>query len=308
MKKRVERIPQLVVVGSVGLDSIRTAEAYCEDVLGGSCVYACAAASFFVRTGMVGVVGTDYPASGLRLMNKLGVDLAGLQRVEGKTFRWSGVYEKNMDHRSTLSTHLNVFADFQPELPEAYRSAPFVFLANIAPALQLHVLDQVKKPRFVMADTMDLWIRETRADVLKVLRRVHMIALNESEARMLTGAHNLVTAARAILQLGPRHVLIKKGEHGSMLFSARSIFLTPAFPLEQVKDPTGAGDTFAGGFMGRLAAGGRVTATALERAMRYGSVTASFTVEAFSLNRLAKTTRAQIEQRAVALKKMCAQP
>ena len=298
--------PKLVVVGSIGIDTIETPQARRPDILGGSVSYACAAASFFARAGMVGVVGSDFPRAHVALFRRLGIDTAGLQTVEGRTFRWSGVYEQNMDQRRTLSTELNVFADFQPELPAAYRAAPFLFLANIAPALQLHVLDQMQAPRFVLADTMDLWINVALDDLRRVIKRVDMLTLNESEARHLTGRHNLLAAAGQLLKMGPRHVLIKKGEHGSILFSSGGrIFLMPAFPLEEVRDPTGAGDTFAGGFIGRLAAGGRCDEAALRRAMVYGSVVASFGVEDFSLGRLRRISRADIDRRTALFRRMC---
>ncbi len=295
---------QLVIVGSVGLDTIATPTARHADVLGGSASYACAAASFFTPTGMVGVVGSDFGKDYLDIYRGFGFDLAGLQVREGRTFRWSGVYEDNMDNRRTLSTELNVFAEFQPELPENYRKAPFLFLANIAPALQLTVLKQIRKPRFVVADTMDLWINVALADLKKVIRRVDLLTLNESEARHLTGERMLIKAARKLLGWGPKYILIKKGEHGAVLFSKRGTFLMPAYPLEEVNDPTGAGDTFAGGFIGQLAAGGKVTEEALRRAMLVGSVIASFNVEAFSLNRLRKLTRRDFTRRIGEFKKM----
>jgi sugar/nucleoside kinase (ribokinase family) len=287
----------LVIVGSIGLDTIETPAERRVDVLGGSASYACVAAAHFARVGMVGVVGTDFPASARRLYKKFSVDTEGLQVEPGQTFRWSGVYEANMDNRRTLSTELNVFANFSPHLPESYRGAPYLFLANIAPALQAHVLDQVRRPRFVLLDTMDLWINVAKDALISVIGRVDMLTLNESEARHLTGQHGLVKAAKALLNLGPSFVCIKKGEHGSILFSKRGIFLMPAFPLEVVKDPTGAGDTFAGGFMGALARAGRVDEPSIRKAMHYGSVVASFGVEAFSLDRLARLRGIEIQKR-----------
>lgn len=297
--------PRLVVVGSIGLDTIETPSERRADVLGGSVSYACAAASFFTRPGMVGVVGTDFPKGARTLFRRMGVDTRGLQVAEGQTFRWSGVYEENMDNRRTLRTDLNVFADFMPELPPSYRRAPFLFLANIAPALQLHVLEQVESPRFVMADTMDLWIRTTPEDLRRVVSHVDLLTVNESEARHWTGRHGLLEAARELLKLGPQYVIVKKGEHGSMLVTRSSVFLLPAYPVEDVRDPTGAGDTFAGGFMGRLAAGGRVGESAIRSAMVYGGVVASFGVEAFSLDRLARLTGREIAARVERFRKMC---
>lgn len=305
---RASRKPSVdvVVVGSIGIDTVETPQVRRESILGGSASYACAAASFFSRVGMVGVVGTDFPRKARNLYARFGINTDGLQIVKGETFRWSGVYEENMDNRRTLSTDLNVFASFSPELPESYRAAPFLFLANISPALQLHVLSQVKRPRFVMLDTMDLWINIARDALTEVIRRVDMLTMNESEARAFTRKHGLVQAARHLLELGPKYVLIKKGEHGSILFSRKSIALMPAFLLEEVRDPTGAGDTFAGGFLGALAKGGAVTEKTIRHAMAYGSVIASFGVEDFSLDRLARLKRPELESRVRLFRKMLA--
>ena len=294
----------LVIVGSVGIDTIETPGDKREGILGGSASYACAAASFFTGVGMVGVVGTDFPERYTAAYKHFGINTEGLQVRPGETFRWSGVYETNMDNRRTISTELNVFATFSPELPPAYTSCPYLFLANISPGLQMHVLDQVAKPRFVVLDTMDLWINVAKDDLLKVIRRVTMLTLNESEARHLSGEHGLVKAARKLLSLGPKYVLIKKGEHGSILFSKKGIFMMPAFLLEDVVDPTGAGDTFAGGFLGALARSGAVSLSAIRKAMAYGSVVASFGVEDFSLDRLSKLTLSEIEERAALFRKM----
>ena len=303
MKKKTA--PKLVIVGSIGIDTIETPREKHVEILGGSVSYACAAASFFVKTGMVGVVGTDFPAQHRALWEKMGIDLAGLQTEEGKTFRWSGVYEANMDNRRTLLTELNVFERFSPELPESYCDAPFLFLGNIAPELQLHVLEQVHSPEFVLIDTMDLWINIAREKLVEVVGKCDMLTLNESEARLFTGEHSLMAAAEALLAMGPRFVLIKKGQSGSMLFSKNGIFLLHAFPLADFKDPTGAGDTFAGGLMGALAEFGETDENAIRRAMVYGSVTAAFGVEEFSLARLATLDRKQIEARANSFKSMC---
>lgn len=288
---------KLVVVGSIGIDTVATPWERHESVLGGSVSFACAGASFFTPVGMVGVVGDDFPDRYVRTYRDFGIDLQGLQQVPGRTFRWSGVYDADMNSRRTLLTELNVFAAFKPDLPVVYRSAPYVFLANIAPDLQLHVLSQVKSPEFVAADTMDLWINTARDRLLEVIAAVDLLTLNDSEARLLAGEHNLVKAARKILGWGPDYVIIKKGEHGAMLFSASDVAVVPAFPLESVLDPTGAGDTFAGGFMGALAEGGALGSAALRRAMACGSVVASFGVEAFSLDRLQRLTRREIDLR-----------
>ncbi len=288
---------KLVVVGSIGLDTIETAHAKKEEILGGSVSYACAAASFFSHTGMVGVVGTDFPASCLEAYRQFGIDLKGLQTAQGKTFRWSGVYEKDMNNRRTLATELNVFGEFKPELPADYAKAPFLFLANISPELQLHVLSQAKSVRFVAADTMDLWINIARKPLMDVIKAVDLLTLNESEARLISDEYNLLKAARKILGWGPKYLIIKKGEHGAMLFSKAGIFVVPAYPLEMFHDPTGAGDSFAGGFMGALSEKGEIDDSAIRRAMGYGSVVASFGVEEFSLDRLCRLSRHDIQNR-----------
>ena len=289
--------PSLIIVGSIGIDTIETPREKRVEILGGSVSYACAAASFFVQTGMVGVVGTDFPAEHRELWERMGIDLEGLQTEEGKTFRWSGIYEENMDNRETLLTELNVFENFSPELPEAYRDAPYLFLGNIHPALQLHVLEQVHSPKFVLIDTMDLWINIARDELIDVVGKCDMLTLNESEARLFTGADSLTEAAEILLGMGPQFVLIKKGESGSMLVSSEDSFSIPAYKLDDFKDPTGAGDTFAGGLMGALAESREVSEGEIRRAMVYGSVIAAFGVEEFSLERLATLDRVQIDAR-----------
>lgn len=295
---------KLVVVGSIGIDTIETPWAKRKSILGGSASYACASAGFFTSVGMVGVVGTDFPEEHKALYQRMGVDLQGLQQVPGETFRWSGVYEEDMNQRRTISTELNVFKNFSPEIPAAYRESPFLFLANISPELQLRVLDQMRKPLFVTVDTMDLWINMARDKLMEVIARVDMLALNESEARQLTGKQSLLKAAQQLLQKGPRMILLKKGEHGSLLIARDDIFVMPAYPVFDVLDPTGAGDTFAGGFMGALAAAGQVTKESIRRAILYGTVVASFGVEAFSLDRLQHLARAEIDARAQTFQNM----
>jgi len=297
--------PELVIVGSIGIDTIETPREKRIEILGGSVSYACAAASFFVKTGMVGVVGTDFPSEHRELWEGMGIDLAGLQTEEGKTFRWSGVYEENMDNRRTLVTDLNVFENFSPELPEAYRDAPYLFLGNIHPALQLHVLEQVHSPKFVLIDTMDLWINIARDQLAEVIDKCDMLTLNESEARLFTGKDCLNEAADVLLAMGPTFVLIKKGESGSMLVSRENKFSIPAYKLDDFKDPTGAGDTFAGGLMGALAESGGADEEAIRHAMVYGSVTAAFGVEEFSLERLAVLDRMQIDERCASFRSTC---
>lgn len=303
MKKTQTPLP-LIIVGSVGIDTIETPLDRRVGILGGSASYACVAASFFAGTGMVGVVGTDFPKAYRDLFRRRGVNIEGLQVVPGETFRWSGVYEQNMDHRRTLSTELGVFASFSPELPASYRASPFVFLANIHPALQLHVLSQTRKPKFVLLDTMDLWINTAREALAAVMGRVTMVTVNESEARHFTGEHTLIKAAKKLLKLGPKYVCIKRGENGSMLFTKNGICLVPAFPLETVADPTGAGDTFAGAFLGALAATGRTDEISIRKAMVYGSVVASFGCEDFSLDRLKRLSSREIEARANQFRRM----
>jgi sugar/nucleoside kinase (ribokinase family) len=298
-------VPDLVIVGSIGIDTIETPSEKRVEILGGSVSYACAAASFFVKTGMVGVVGTDFPAEHRELWERMKIDLGGLQTEEGKTFRWSGVYEQNMDNRRTLLTELNVFEHFSPELPETYRAAPYLFLANIHPALQLHVLEQVHAPKFVLIDTMDLWINIARDELIDVVGKCDMLTLNESEARLFTGQECLNEAAAELLTMGPKFVLIKKGESGSILFSATGDYSVPAFKLEMFKDPTGAGDTFAGGLMGALAESGGTDEESIRQAMLYGSVVAAFGVEEFSLERLATLDRTQIDKRCASFRDTC---
>ncbi|MGA2542730.1 MAG: PfkB family carbohydrate kinase [Verrucomicrobiota bacterium] len=291
----------LLIVGSTALDSIKTPQAENPRLLGGSASHAAVAASFFGPVRLVGIVGGDFPARYLSLYRKHRIDLEGLQIAPGKTFHWSGEYEVNMNNRRTLATELGVFATFLPRLPESYRDSPFVLLANIAPSLQGHVLDQMRRPKFVVADTMDLWLNVALADLLKLLRRVDGFVLNESEARQLTQEDNLVLAAKKIHRLGPKHVIVKKGEHGAILSSGGKLFLSPAFPLDRVVDPTGAGDSFAGGMMGWLAAAGGPVEANLRRAMVYGSAVASFCCEGFGLTATARASRAAIEKRFQAL-------
>ncbi|OVE75417.1 sugar kinase [bacterium E08(2017)] len=288
---------QLVIVGSIGIDTIETPTAKREDILGGSVSYACAASSFFTNVGMVGVVGDDFPAEYTELYENFGIDLQGLQKVPGETFRWSGVYEENMNNRTTISTELNVFETFSPDVPEGYRDTPYLLLGNITPALQLKVLDQMNGLKFVVADTMDLWINIARDELLEVISKVDMLALNDSEARLLTGEYNLSKCAEAIRDMGPKYVIVKKGEHGAMLLSEDGVFIVPAYPCENVCDPTGAGDSFAGGFMGYIAEQGNVDDETVRHALVNGSVVASIGVEGFSLDNLAATDREAIDAR-----------
>jgi len=296
----------VLIVGSTALDSIKTPRAENPRLLGGSASHAAVAASFFSPVNLVGIVGSDFPKKYVQLYRRHGIDLAGLQVAEGATFHWAGEYEVNMNNRRTLKTELGVFETFKPELPPAYRKTPYVLLANIAPALQLHVLDQVVKPKFVIADTMDLWLNIALEDLLRLLRRIDALVLNDSEARQLTLEDNVITAARKIHRLGPKYVIVKKGEHGSILSGPHGLFLCPAYPLEKVVDPTGAGDSFVGGLIGHLAAARGSIDANLRQAMLYGSVTASFCCAGFGLSATTKTTRAKIEQRVAALRKIVA--
>lgn len=288
----------VLVVGSIALDTIKTPLEEHADLLGGSASYASIAASFFGNVNLVGVVGDDFPQAHIELFRTHHVDTTGLQITPGKTFRWSGEYLWDLNTRETRSVELNVFEHFTPVLPETYRDTPFVLLANIAPALQHHVLDQITAPKFIVADTMDLWIDIARDELVKLLRRVDMLILNDGEARQLTGETSLIRAGRKIREMGPSHVAIKKGEHGCLLFSPDGFFSCPAYPLEDIHDPTGAGDTFAGGLIGYLAANAEeVTFNHLRRAVVYGSALASFNVEKFSLERLKTVTREDIVSR-----------
>src|ERR1700720_3650675 len=289
----------VLVVGSIALDTVKTPVEEHSDLLGGSASYAALAASFFSPVKLVGIVGSDFPESEFDFWKTRKIDSEGVQRVNGKTFRWSGEYAWDLNTRETRSTALNVFETFSPELPANYRATPFVFLANIAPKLQLHVLDQMERPRFVVADTMDLWIETARGDLDALLRRVDLLILNDSEAREMTKETSLIKAGRRIQKLGPAHVAIKKGEHGALLFGEGDRFFScGAYPLEDIHDPTGAGDTFAGGMAGYLAGTvKRVHFNDLRKAMIYGSVLASFCVEAFSLESLRNLSMEDIAKR-----------
>ncbi|WP_257449507.1 PfkB family carbohydrate kinase [Archangium lipolyticum] len=294
----------LLVVGSVALDSVETPFGLKEDILGGSATYFSTSASFFTPVKMVAVVGEDFPQAHLDFLHGRGVDLEGITREKGRTFRWKGRYGWQLNEAETLDTQLNVFQSFSPKLPESYRDAQFVFLGNIHPELQSQVVDQVKGPKLVAADTMNFWINGSRASLLKTLKRVNLLFVNDAEARQLSGEHNIVRAARAILGMGPQRIVVKRGEYGALLFDHEHIFACPALPLADVFDPTGAGDTFAGGFMGTLATAGRVDSEVLRRAMVMGSVMASFTVEKFSLERLREVNRADIRARFTDFKRL----
>jgi sugar/nucleoside kinase (ribokinase family) len=288
----------LVVVGSVALDSVETPREHRDNVLGGSAVFFSYAASYFTAVRLAGVVGEDWPAEHTRMLQERNIDTAGLQVVPGsKTFRWRGRYAENMNDRETLELDLNVMGQFEPRLPEPYRRCRFLFLANGSPEQQMQVLDQCPGAELTVADTMDHWIRDTHSDLLRLLRRVDGLVLNDSEAKLLTGQENLVRAGQAVRQMGPRFAVIKKGEHGAMFFSQHEIYVLPAYPTPDVVDPTGAGDSFAGGMMGYLAEQGNFEPKTLKEAMAYGTIAASFTVEDFSLDRLRQIGREDLDRR-----------
>ena len=288
----------VLVVGTVALDSVETPYGKADEILGGSATYFAAGASFFGGVRLVGVVGDDFPRERLDFLAERGVDLAGIEIVPGgKTFRWAGRYHHDLNHRDTLGTWLNVLETFQPKLPNEWRESEYVFLANIDPVLQRQVLDQIKKPKLVVADTMNFWIDSMHDELVKTLQRVDVLIVNDEEARQLSGVPNLLKAARAIQEMGPKTVIVKKGEHGALLFTDGRVFTVPAYPLEDVFDPTGAGDTFAGGFFGYLARAGKHDDATMRRAVVYGSALASFCVEKFGPDRLKDLTESELEAR-----------
>ena len=287
----------ILVVGTVAFDSIETPSGSVDRELGGSASYFAVAASFFAPVRIVGVVGEDFPREHIEFFEQRGIDLAGLQRKPGATFYWRGRYHEDVNVRDTLDLRLNVLSDFDPIVPQAYRNADYVFLGNIDPQMQIQVLGQLGGNRLRACDTMDHWIQNSRGNVERLLGAVETLVINDSEARLLSGERNIVRAARAILKMGPKFLLIKRGEYGVLAFSDSSVFATPAYPLEEVFDPTGAGDSFAGGFLGQLARSGDHTERGLRRAIIYGSVVASFTVEDFGLRRLKKLAGEEIEDR-----------
>jgi sugar/nucleoside kinase (ribokinase family) len=287
----------LLVVGSIAFDSIETPTGAVDDALGGSATFFSYTSSFFTRPRLVGVVGEDFPEENRKLLASRQIDMSGLVTKPGKTFRWKGRYHQDMNTRDTLEVHLNVFGTFDPVLPLAFRDSTHVFLANGSPVVQAKVLDQVQKPTMVMADTMDLWIETQHDELLALLPRLDGLLLNDSEARLLTEEDNMVRAGHAVRRLGPKFVIIKKGEHGAMLFSNDGVFVVPAYPTQDVVDPTGAGDSFAGGIMGYLTADSSPPPGRLRRAMAYGTVLASLTVEGFGLDRLKRTSRQEIDHR-----------
>jgi len=289
----------LLVVGSVAFDGVESPYGKVDRTLGGAATYFSVAASFFTPVHLVGIVGDDFSDKDAKVFHGRKIDVEGLERAPGKTFFWAGKYSENLNDRTTLTTELNVFADFKPKLPEKYRASKFVFLANIAPDLQLDVLQQVRKrPKLVALDTMNYWIEGTNAALIKTLKHVDILMINDAETRQLSSEHNLLRAAKRIFKLGPSTLIIKRGEYGAMMVDKEGVFCVPAFPLEEPHDPTGAGDSFAGGFMGYLSSVGNKSDMSLRRAMVYGSVMGSFTVEKFGLDRLMTLKAKEIHARA----------
>lgn len=287
----------LIIVGTLGYDTVETPFGRRENVLGGSASYASIAASFFTSPGIVSIVGNDFQEQHKQLLQSKHISLQGLKQMSGKTFAWGGAYIDDMNEAKTIFTDLNTLIDFDAEVPEEYRNAPYVFLANTDPELQMKVIQQLKQPKFIVMDTMNFWITTKKKELLEVIGKVDVLLMNDGEARMLFQTRNLLQAAREALQRGPKFVIIKKGEHGALLFSNQSHFSAPSYPLEVVKDPTGCGDCFAGGFMGYLAKHQVVDEASLRKAIIYGSVIASFNAEDFSVERISRTTQEEIEQR-----------
>ena len=295
----------LVVVGSVAIDNVETPTDRRDNLLGGSATHFSYAASFFTSVRLVGVVGADWPAGAHQAAQRRGIDISGLHQVpDGKTFTWTGRYHDNMNDRDTLDVQLNVFGEFDPVLPESYRRAKYVFLANGVPAVQMKVLSQVPGRRLAVADTMDLWITTARDDLDELLTQLDGLVLNDSEAKLIADTENLVTAGHRVREMGPKFVIIKKGEHGAMFFSEHETYVLPAFPTQNVVDPTGAGDSFAGGMMGYLSERDNFDPETLKTAMAYGILVASFNVEGFGLERLTEITRADIDERMEEYRKM----
>lgn len=296
----------LLVVGSVALDTIETPFGTAKDAIGGSATFFSAAASLFCPVQLVGVVGRDYPLEQLDFLQRRGVDLSGLEQQDGESFRWSGRYSFDLNSRDTLETRLGVFADFKPRIPREFQDAEWLFLGNIDPELQLDVLDQVHSPQLIACDTMNFWIEGKNEALLRLLKRVDLLLVNDGEARQLSGEHNLLKAARWIQRHGPSMVVVKKGEHGAVLFTRDFVFFAPGYPLEDVFDPTGAGDAFAGGFVGYLAHAGVLDAAHLRRAMVYGSALGSFAVEKFGLERLIDVRTDELHERVCQFRELTA--
>lgn len=299
-----EKASEILVVGSLAYDSIQTPAGKVDRALGGSANYFSLAASLNASVRVVGVVGEDYSQKDKEVLTQRGVDISGMTQVKGKTFHWAGEYMSDLNEAKTLKTELNVFEHFNPELPQHYKNSPFVFLANISPDLQLKVLEQVKNPKFVGCDTMNFWIHSKRDYLLQVLKKVDVLLINETESKMLTGEKSTLSASQKILQMGPRTVVIKRGEYGFVLNSSEGLFIMPAFPVLEVVDPTGAGDSFAGGFFGYLAAQtGEITFEKIKKACVYGCMVASFTIQDFGVQPLVKLQKDDVEKRINQFKK-----
>ena len=294
----------LVIVGSMAFDTIETPFAKRERVIGGACVYASLAAANFSRPHIVGVVGDDFTGEHMNILTHRNIDTAGVKKAAGKSFFWAGKYNQDMKTRETITTELNVFETFEPELPEKYKDIPFLFLANIDPALQMKVLNSMRKLKFTICDTMNLWINIKKKELTEVFKRVDCVVLNDEEIRLFTGKDNVLHGAVEIQKLGPKYVIIKKGEHGACLSGDGMYFSLPSYPVENVVDPTGAGDSFAGAFIGYLAKTGKINAESLKRAIAYGNTVASFTVEDFSVDGLLKIKTKDIEKRMKEIKNM----
>lgn len=292
----------LLIVGSMAFDDLELPSGQFTDVVGGAATYASLAAAHFTPVRIVAVVGEDFPAATLADLEKRGIDVSGVERAKGKTFRWAGRYAKDLQSRETLDTQLNVFADFKPKLPPSYADSPYVLLGNIHPALQLDVLSQIRSPRLVAADTMNFWISGERKLLGDVLRKVDLLVVNDEELRQLAGIHNVTRAAREVLGMGPKKLVVKRGEYGALLFDAEGCFFVPAYPLEDEVDPTGAGDSFAGALLGVLAESGTLDRATLRRALHTASTVASFNVEGVGTKRLAGLTKETIRARQAALR------
>ncbi|HLM74894.1 MAG TPA: PfkB family carbohydrate kinase [Polyangiaceae bacterium] len=294
----------ILIVGSMAFDDLELPTGNVRDVVGGSATYSAFAASSFAPVRVVGVVGNDFPEATLALMRSRGIDTDGVERADGLTFRWAGRYDADLVHRVTLDTKLNVFAAFAPKIPESYKDTPFVLLGNIHPALQLDVLEQVRAPKLVVADTMNFWIAGEPKILAAMLKRIDTLVINDEEARQLSGVYNIRRAAREILSRGPKRLIIKRGEHGALLFDELGVFAAPGFPLEDVVDPTGAGDSFAGGLIGYLACQPEISEYTLRRAMIHATATASFCVEAVGTTKVASLTRADITARVALIRSL----
>mgnify|MGYP001333177990 CR=1 FL=1 len=294
----------ILVVGSVAFDSVKTPFGEATNVLGGSATYFSVSASYFSPVNVVGVIGSDFTGDHKAIFKRHNIDTSGLVQADGKTFRWKGQYGLELNEAETIDTQLNVLETFDPDIPDSYKEADFVFLGNIDPVLQVKVLDQIKNPRLVACDTMNFWINAKLDDLKQTLKRIDLLVINDGEAQLLSGETNLVQAAKKIRDMGPERLIIKRGEYGVLAFNKDSIFAAPAFPLEEVADPTGAGDTFAGGLMGHLARADELNDSTLRQAIVFGSVMASFNVEEFSLNKLSKLTNNEIQGRFEQFKKL----